>query len=189
MRISQTISRVAALFTTLTAFAAVLALPATAMEAPAAADQPPVTEGVEEIEVIGQRNLLALRMQVEAAQQEVHLLFNDLNTNDDYDIVCKFQERYFSKMKEKICMPQYAWDARADEGRIFADKVQGIANAETAPANLKIDYNEPHLKEQMIEALRNSPELFDAIVKHATLMKELESAQASYFGDEEQEDH
>lgn len=181
MRISRKISALTALSIVLFSF------PVLAMEAPL--DAPASAAGVEEIEVIGQRNLLALRMQVEAAQEEVHLLFNDLNTDDDYDIVCKFQERYFSKMKEKICMPQYAWDIRAEEGRTFADKVQGIANAETAPANLKIDYSEPRLKEQMIEALRNSPELFDAIVKHATLMEELSNAQETYFGDEDKEEH
>jgi hypothetical protein len=182
MRSSRKTSALTALLTVLFSF------PVLAMEAPL--DVPASAAGVEEIEVIGQRNLLALRMQVEAAQEEVHLLFNDLNTDDDYDIVCKFQERYFSKMKEKICMPQYAWDIRAEEGRTFADKVQGIASAETAPANLKIDYSEPRLKEQMIEALRNSPELFDAIVKHATLMEELSNAQETYFGDEEdKEEH
>jgi hypothetical protein len=173
---------------TLAAFSAALfAFPVQAMEAPAAADAPPAAEGVEEIEVIGQRNLLALRMQVDAAQEQVHLLFNELNTDDDYDIICKTHDRYFSKMKEKVCMPAYAWEIRAEEGRTFADKVQGIANAETAPANLKIDYNEPRLKEQMVEALRHSPELFDAIVKHATLMEELAEAQATYFGDEDQD--
>ena len=44
--------------------------------------------------------------------------------------------------------------------------------------------SEPALKEQMVEALRHSPELFDAIVKHAQLMEELAAAQATYFGDD-----
>jgi hypothetical protein len=158
-------------------FAGALSVQVTAMEA------------IEEIEVTGQRTLLALRIQVEAAQDEVHLLFNELNTDDDFDIVCKVEERYFSKMKEKNCMPRYAWDARAKEGQIFAQKITGEAHAEGPPANLEIDSFEPALKEQMIEALRHSPELFDAIVKHATLMEELARAQATYFGDEAPDDH
>jgi hypothetical protein len=151
-----------------------------AMEA--AQDAPGAAEGVEEIEVTGQRSLLALRMQVEAAQDEVHLLFNELNTDDAFDIVCKVEERYFSKTKEKHCMPRYAWDARAKEGQNFVHKVTGVAHAEGAPANVEIDSFEPALKEQMTEALRHSPELFDAIVKHAMLMQELADAQATYFG-------
>ncbi len=176
------------LFVLTFAFAATLGLPALAMEAPASPEPSAATEDVEEIQVIGQRSLLALRMQVEAAQEQVHLLFNELNTDDNFDIVCHTQDRYFSHTKVKTCMPRYAWNARAEEGRNFADKIQGIAYAETAPANLKIDEAEPELKKQMIEALRHSPELFDAIVKHATLMEELAEAQRTYFGDDEQEE-
>ncbi len=159
-----------------------LACPLFAMEAPApGADDP----DVEEITVTGQRSLLALRMQVEQAQEEVHFLFNDLNTDDDYDIICREEERLFSRMKQKNCMPRYAWEARAEEGRGFADKITGTATAEGVPANLKIDYSEPRLKEQMLEALKNSPELFDAIVKHAQLLEKLQAEQATYFGEDE----
>jgi hypothetical protein len=144
-------------------------------------------DAVEEVTVVGQRSLFALRMQMEAAQDQVHLLFNELNTNDDYDIICKTQERYFSKTKEKICMTRLAWAARADEARIFADKVRGIPTAEINNANLRIDMSEPVLREQMVDALRNSPELFDAIVRHAQLMEEYAAAQATVLGKDARE--
>lgn len=162
---------------------AVLAMEAHTDE-PASEPASAAGEPVEEITITGQRSLFALRMQVEAAQAEVHLLFNELNTDDRYDIVCKTQDRYFSKTKEKVCMTRFAWDARADEAKILADKVRGIPTAEITSANQRIDMSEPALKEQMVEALRHSPELFDAIVKHAQLMEELASAQATYFGDD-----
>lgn len=163
------------------------AFPALAMEAPASTDAPGAAQqGIEEIEVLGQRSLLALRMQVEAAQDEVHLLFNELNTDDAFDIVCKEQERIFSRIRQKNCMPQYAWNAHAKQAQVFAQKIRGEAYAEGAPADLEIDSYEPALKEQMVEALRHSPELFDAIVKHATLMEELDAARATYYGDEDQ---
>ena len=164
---------------------AVAAFPTLAMEAPEA---PGAAQGVEEIEVIGQRSLLALRMQVEAAQDEVHLLFNDLNTDDAFDIVCKEEERLFSRMRQKNCMPQYAWDARAKEGRAFADSQTSPDYAEARPAYLDIGVNAPRMREQMVEAVSHSPELFDAIVRHANLMKELSDAQATYFGEEAQEE-
>lgn len=151
---------------------------AVAMEAPEA------DADVEEITVVGQRSLLALRMQVEAAQAKVHVLFNELNTDDNYDIVCKTEDRYFSKTKQKICMPVYAWNAREEEAKIFLDKMRGMPVAETMSANLRIDMSEPGLKDQMIEALRNSPELFDAIVEHVKLLEELAAAQSTYFGDD-----
>jgi hypothetical protein len=161
-------------------------LPALAMEAPESTEAPGAAQGVEEIEILGQRSLLALRMQVDAAQEEVHLLFNELNTDDDFDIVCKVEERIFSRMRQKTCMPQYAWNAHAKQGQVFAQKVTGEAHVEGVPVDLEIDSYEPALKEQMIEAIRHSPELFDAIVKHATLMEELAEAQATYFGDDEE---
>ena len=164
--------------------ATVLGFPVLAMAA-VAPDAPGAAEGVEEIEVLGQRSLLALRLQVEAAQDEVHLLFNELNTDDNFDIVCKEKDRYFSHTKEKQCMPRYAWNAYAKQGQVFLHKVTGEAHVEGAPADLEVDSYEPQLKEQMVEALRHSPELFDAIVKHATLLQELEEAKSTYFGPED----
>jgi len=160
--------------------AMLLALPASAMEAPPPHNDDPV----DEVTVIGQRTILALRLQMEAAQEEVHLLYNELNTNDAYDIICKTTDRYYSKIKDKQCKPQFAWDARAQEGQDFARQIKGEGFVQGAPSNYQIALQEPGLREQFIEALRNSPELFDAIVKHAQLMEQLQQAQSTYFGDE-----
>jgi hypothetical protein len=163
-----------------------LTLPLLAMESPApSAGEEPAEEPVEEINVVGQRTILALRLQMEAAQEEVHLLFNELNPEDSYDIVCVEVDRYFSRMKEKQCKPRFAWDALETEGQNFARSVRGENVVQGITSNTEIGLAEPGMREHFVEALSKSPELFDAIVKHAQLMEKLAEAQATYFGEEE----
>lgn len=159
--------------------AGIFAMPLAAMESPAPTD---ADAQVEEITVIGQRTLMALRMQVEVAQDQVHLLFNELNTDDRFDVVCRVDERIFSKIKERKCMTQYAWNAHAEEGRAILDQRQGIANADTVSAQIEIESFEPRLREQMLAAVQKSPELFDAIVRHVQLLEQLTAAKKTYFG-------
>jgi hypothetical protein len=159
---------------------AVCALPTLAMESP-----PVAGPDTDEITVVGQRSLIALRMQASKAEDEVHAIFNELNTEEEYDVVCKTEERYFSRMKEKKCLPAYAWDAYAKEGQNFANKIMGVPTSDIAPANTDLAYHQTRLRERMVEVLKDSPELFDAIVKHATLVEELREQQATYFKEEE----
>lgn len=177
--------------------ASLLALPLSAMENSAPAQEAPAApsgtghlpgEAPEEVTVVGQRTLLALRMQMEAAQDAVHELFNELNVNDDYDIVCKVEERYYSRLKEKQCKPQFAWDVALGQGQQYVrdlqqQSVQG--SMQGTGDNLALAVKQAGMRDNFVEVLRTSPELFDAIVKHAELMKKLEEAQATYFGAQE----
>ncbi|MDH3552841.1 MAG: hypothetical protein OER22_09530 [Gammaproteobacteria bacterium] len=53
---------------------------------------------IDEITVVGARQLGAMRAKVELAEDQVFALFNDLNDDDGYDIICKKETRIGSQL-------------------------------------------------------------------------------------------
>jgi hypothetical protein len=44
---------------------------------------------IEEIQVIGERSLITLQNEIRADEVQMYELFNDLNSNDDFDVTCR----------------------------------------------------------------------------------------------------
>jgi hypothetical protein len=70
--------------------------------APSAAEAAQAAGAPDEVVVIGQR-LLDLRRRIEAAEVAVFDRFNDINSDDRFDIHCRYRVRYFSHTRERVC--------------------------------------------------------------------------------------
>jgi len=55
-----------------------------------------------------------LRDQIEIVQNEVYRVFNTMNDNDDFDIICHRYTPTGSNISRKACEPQFVIDKRAD---------------------------------------------------------------------------
>ena len=73
------------------------------------------TYKMEEIIVIGE-SLLSLKRQAIEAEDIKFKLFNDLNSRDEFDIICEYVARteYNSRIKRRYCDARYMWKAEAD---------------------------------------------------------------------------
>jgi hypothetical protein len=80
--------------------------------------------------VIGQ-SLDDLRNRVEAAEIAVFSRFNDINSDDRFDIHCRSQVRYFSHTRERICESNSWREQDANYGEALLKGVRGEA---TPPA-------------------------------------------------------
>lgn len=76
--------------------------PAAGVRSPGSAD--------EEIIVTG-KQLGQLRAQVQKAREHAWGIFNDINSNNDFDVICKDETHAFSHAKVRACRPRF-------EGRI-----------------------------------------------------------------------
>lgn len=155
--------------------AALCAMQAMAMEAPAAQEVE-----VEEITVTGQRTLLTLRLQASEAEDVMFGLYNELNTDNKYDIVCRTDARIFSRIKEKNCRPEYAWGAMMEEAQNLA---RGEENYFPVAFVLAAEY--PQLNAKFQEMLQKSPELYSAFARYYELKEQLRLRRKSYFGKDE----
>ena len=62
---------------------------------------------IEEINVVGERTIFALRMEIESAETEVYGLFNELNSNDEFDVACTNEVFVGSHLPKRICIADY----------------------------------------------------------------------------------
>jgi hypothetical protein len=67
----------------------------------------------EEVIVRGRR-LVEFRLQVQQARERAYAIFNEINSDDDFDVHCRDERRYFSHSERRICRARF-------EDRISAD--------------------------------------------------------------------
>ncbi len=164
-------------FTCLTALLATVCAGAlAAMEAPAVDS---AGQAIEEITVTGQRTLFDLRLEVSEAEDAMYNLFNELNTENKYDIVCRNDTRVFSHIRQKVCLPVYAMNALMEEAQGMARGQAGV------PKEAILAYEGPQLDEKFRAVMEQSPELFQAVARHYELNAKWRARRKTYFGAEE----
>ena len=66
---------------------------------------------LDEITVRGERTFFSIRSQIERAEDNMYSLFNELNSDDDFDIICRERKRN-SHIARRECEPVFLTRAR-----------------------------------------------------------------------------
>jgi hypothetical protein len=163
------------------ALGAILTLPARAPAQDAAPDAPD-----DEIVVHGKR-LEELRIQIERAENDVYARFNEINSNDAYDVHCYERQSAGSHIERRTCVPNYSreMDAAFAEATVrdlqsrSGGGVEAGKDANGAPAvagssgvnhvpqqyRAKQLYTERLIAEEMRELAREDPQLRAAMLR------------------------
>ena len=136
----------------------------------------PVTEPVEEI-VVTEQSPRHLRVELENAEIAFYEQFNALNSNDEFDIHCQSQVPTGRRVPERVCQPNYFFEA---QNVAAASRTRGIQGSATA-GNSQGLVGATHAKGQQLEAeiqklTREHPELAEALIR---LVNAQEAYQAS----------
>lgn len=84
-----------------------------AQEAPA--EDAEAREPVEEITVYGEKSLGKLKFEYEVAEESFYKLYNELNDEWKYDVVCRNEMATNSHIRHRVCWPRYALEAMEQE--------------------------------------------------------------------------
>lgn len=146
-----------------------------AQEPPASGKERPV----DEITVYGEKSTPALRDALIVAEDNVFELFNRLNTDNGYDIVCKRETRIGSQIRKRVCLTRMYRDALAastedDEG-ILADGGDFTGTSVFIGGSGSARHQRL-LIEKMRQLASENPELLDALRKRLEAQKALDSA-------------
>ncbi|MEM9531156.1 MAG: hypothetical protein AAGA23_09560 [Pseudomonadota bacterium] len=79
---------------------------------------------IEETVVVGQKPLITLRREFEAAHREMVAIFNELNLEREYQIICRKERRIRSQILYEICRPRFLWEAEAAAFEAFSGGVE-----------------------------------------------------------------
>ena len=76
--------------------------------------EPASSETVEEITVYGEKSLIRLRHEFYRAEEGFFAVFNELNSDDMFDVDCDYVTFLGDRRKHHLCMPKFAKRAEAD---------------------------------------------------------------------------
>ena len=131
---------------------------------------------IEEVTVIGMRDILSLQKQVYLAEDRFYELFNKLNTDDLYDVRCRWQAPIGTRIKRRQCFPNFYQKATADYADAF------LEGRFMVPVTSTLSVHYPELEARMKELVLANPELFERISELFELSERLENNKRVYFG-------
>ncbi len=138
----------------------------------------------EEVEVIGQRQLYLLEEQLVEAEDAVFALYNELNTDDLYDVSCEWVKPLGTNMKHRVCRPGFISAAEQSRGQEYMSNVTGMGFTTGTSVELEYERHNPVLKRKLEEAVASSPELADLMMEHQELKAALDERKSGLFGRE-----
>lgn len=152
---------------TLTALA--VSLPLHAVAQVADSETAEIDTTIDEITAVGARTLGSMRTEVVIAENEVYALFNDLNDDDGYDIICKKETRIGSQIPHRVCLARMYREAVA-EATVDQDS-GGFMPAGRMAGSSK---HQKILREKMLALAIEYPELSAALKKRHALAKKFQ---------------
>ena len=146
----------------------------------AAVDQ---QEPMEEITVIGQKQIMGLRQQIFRAEDHAFEIFNALNDDNDYDVHCRMVANTGTRIERRTCMPNFYHDATANEAQQFLAYMGVINYAAAVPSARNVFAQKfPIFKEKVKKAAKENPEMLAALKKLFELNEELVRERNTYHG-------
>jgi hypothetical protein len=129
-------------------------------------------KAADEVTAVGERSPKSLRAAVLQAEDAVYGLFNDLNDDDAYDVVCKNRAEIGSQIPQRVCLPKVLRDFEPDDSR------DGDARLTSARIEAEQAQHQRVLREKMLGLASEHPELMQALQRRYALAKRLAEAQA-----------
>lgn len=129
---------------------------------------------MEELIITGERPTSLLRREMFDTQDQVYEMFNTLNEEAEYDMICHKEARIGSQIKYQVCKPAFMWNAISEASQdTLLDAGLGINTMyplNRAELNGKVEYQ----RELMAHLANENPQFLSLLKKRLTLRKEYE---------------
>ena len=128
---------------------------------------------IEEIQVLGSRTLYSIRMEIVDEENKIFSMFNELNSDDDFDILCDNIAPTGSHIKQRVCEPRFVTETRA---RMAQDFMLGIgALNESSDLGVETKLQQDELEKEHLRIAAEYPEYLEMLTKLMTLRTTLET--------------
>jgi len=138
---------------------------------------------MEEITVIGQKQIMSLRQQVYLAEDHAYDIFNTLNDDNDYDVHCKMVANTGTSIKRRTCLPNFYYLATAREAQQYLGYL-GILSYAAATPSARNDFamKFPIFKDKVKKLAKQNPDFLAALEQLFELNDELKRERTIYHG-------
>jgi len=131
---------------------------------------------VDEIVVVAPRSVMAINAQIRRADTRMYGLYNEMNTDREFDIHCRLEKVYASNRKERICLAAFEHGVLEESW----DDLSTWTGAGRPQAEIR--RNREILKQKMMDFAEQNPALKEAIYERANLQRDLADAEARSRG-------
>jgi hypothetical protein len=139
----------------------------------------PQVAGAEEIIVRG-RAAPRLRIELELVENAFYERFNELNSRDEFDIVCMNEAPVGSHMPVRECLPEFALTAERRAAQETLRRMQGVGSASS---NTQIHFMRIEQKgAELIEEMKRLAREDEQLMKDLTRLAELQQAVGGRLG-------
>jgi hypothetical protein len=134
-------------------------------------------EPMEEVEIRGTRNRLReLREEIVRLEDKFYLRYNELNTDDQYDVHCNMEAPTGTLMKYRVCRPEFVETATSEEAKAF------LGGYSVAPANMTIMAKYPSFERQALSVINKDRDLRKLIRERDAVEARYENLRKAEFG-------
>ena len=127
-------------------------------------------EAIDEMIVESAPRPAQIRAELQRVELQIYSLFNDLNDDDGYDIICREVRPIGSQILQRQCKARMLFEAEA-ESAVDAGNATAVWHIEARAAE-----HEERLTELLRDAAEESPELLEMLVERRRLMNQLSEA-------------
>ncbi len=125
---------------------------------------------IEEIQVFAAKPASQIRREIQKVDSKIYSMFNELNDDDGFDIVCRRRAPIGSQIPIKSCKARLYWQALSEA----TEDDDGGLDLRSVVSN-KSDYA-AELREKMFQLATENTALMNVLVKRRELVKQLESS-------------
>ena len=142
------------------------------------------TEEIDEIVVLGARSLTLLRQEVIVAEDRFFDLYNQLNGDDKYDIICETRKPLGTRISVRECKAQFVRDAEYEAVQNALQFTNTPANVAARP--IQASSEDYEILDQKLKSFSvSSPELRDALMDYDNLNKKFAEQRDKKFDDQD----
>jgi hypothetical protein len=148
--------------------------PASRASAPAVSSEP-----LPEVEIRGTRaRLREMRDEMVRLEDLFYQRYNQLNTDDQYDVHCYMEQPTGTLLRYRVCRPQFAETATSEEAKAF------LGGYSVAPANLVIMSKYPDFEKHALAVINRDRDLLRLVREREALEARYENLRRVEFGGE-----
>jgi hypothetical protein len=135
-------------------------------------DSSAASQVMDEITVIAPKSVMAISADIRRADQMLYGIFNEMNTDREFDVHCRLEKVYASNRKARVCLPAFEYGVLEESWNDLSTWTDAVRPAAEIRRNREI------FKQKMIDFAEQNPELKKAIYERAQLQRDLREAEA-----------
>lgn len=150
----------------------VVSLTASGQEVPADSSSRQTGSQIEQITITSKRTPFQLRARIKAAERRLYSAYNEVNTEDDYDVDCDKDTPTMSHIPEQRCWPVFFQNIVADEAqRAMLLQDFNIVSPDKLAVLYATEFDK--LRANILAVAKENPEVASALMEYGGLQQAL----------------